>query len=76
MFLNATEGELTYNQKNLMIWSQMYDNIQETLDCPSKEVIEDDDILDRLESEYEMWKEWQDEDEDEFGEMKEEDGSE
>ena len=46
LFLNATEGELTYNQKNLMIWSQMYDNIQETLDCPSKEVIEDDDILD------------------------------
>ena len=29
-----------------MIWSQMYDNIQESLDCPSKEVIDDDDLLD------------------------------
>ena len=38
--------------------------------------IEDDDILDRLESEYEVWKEWRDEDEAEFGETKEEDGSE
>jgi hypothetical protein len=46
LFLNAKNGELTYNQKNLMIWSQMYDNIQESLDCPSKEVIDDDDLLD------------------------------
>lgn len=46
LFLNSESGELTYNQKNLMIWSQVYDNIQESLDCPSKEVIDDDDILD------------------------------
>lgn len=46
LFLNDANTELTYNQKNLLIWSQMYDNIQESLDCPSKEVIEDDDMLD------------------------------
>ena len=38
--------ELTNNQKGLIIWSQTYDNIQESLDCPSKDVIEDDDMLD------------------------------
>jgi len=45
-FSNDENSELTYNQKNLIIWSQMYDNIQESLDCPSKEVIDDDDVLD------------------------------
>jgi hypothetical protein len=46
LFNNRDNTELTYNQKNLLIWSQMYDNIQESLDCPSKDVIEDDDMLD------------------------------
>lgn len=46
LFANPPNTELTHNQKNLLIWSQMYDNIQESLDCPSKEVIEDDDMLD------------------------------
>lgn len=46
LFCNPPNTELTYNQKNLLIWSQMYDNIQESIDCPSKEVIEDDDMLD------------------------------
>jgi len=46
LFNNAQSSELTYNQKNLIIWSQMYDNIQESLDCPNKDVIEDDDMLD------------------------------
>lgn len=46
LFANPTNSELTYNQKNLLIWSQMYDNIQESLECPNKEVIEDDDMLD------------------------------
>lgn len=46
LFNNAENSELTYNQKNLIIWSQMYDNIQESLDCPSKDVIDDDDMLD------------------------------
>lgn len=46
LFANPVNTELTYNQKNLLIWSQMYDNIQESLECPDKEVIEDDDMLD------------------------------
>ena len=46
LFANPPNTELTHNQKNLLIWSQMYDNIQESLECPPKEVIEDDDMLD------------------------------
>jgi len=46
LFGNPPNTELTYNQKNLLIWSQMYDNIQESMECPTKEVIEDDDMLD------------------------------
>jgi hypothetical protein len=46
LFNNPQDSELTYNQKNLIIWSQMYDNIQESLDCPTKEAIDDDDVLD------------------------------
>jgi len=38
--------ELSIDQKNLLIWSRMYDNIQESMDCPSNKVIEDDDALD------------------------------
>lgn len=46
LFSNKEEYELTQNQKNIVIWSQTYDNIQESLDCPNKDVIEDDDMLD------------------------------
>lgn len=46
LFANPLNTELTHNQKNILIWSQMYDNIQESMECPSKEVIEDDDMLD------------------------------
>tara|TARA_Y100000004_G_scaffold190077_1_gene246651 strand:- start:176 stop:1201 length:1026 start_codon:yes stop_codon:yes gene_type:complete len=46
LYLNKDDQELTHNQKNLLIWSKMYDNIQESIDCPSKEVIDDDDMLD------------------------------
>ena len=38
--------ELTIDQKNILIWSQMYDNIQESMSCPSEAVIDDDDMLD------------------------------
>jgi hypothetical protein len=38
--------ELTINQKSLIAWSQMYDNVYESYDSPCKDVIEDDDILD------------------------------
>ena len=40
------DRELTIEQKNLLMWSRMYDNIQESMDCPSDDVIEDDDLLD------------------------------
>jgi len=46
LFENPPNTELTFNQKNLLIWSQMYDNIQESLDCPANDVIDDDDMLD------------------------------
>jgi hypothetical protein len=46
LFPNSQGLELTHNQKNIIIWAQTYDNIQESMDCPNKEVIEDDDMLD------------------------------
>jgi hypothetical protein len=45
--LFANEGrELSVDQKNLLVWSRMYDNIQESLECPDDDVVEDDDLLD------------------------------
>lgn len=38
--------EVTVNQKALLQWSQVYDNIQESIDCPTDEIIADDDALD------------------------------
>ena len=38
--------ELSTDQKNIIVWSRMYDNVQESLDCPSDDVIKDDDMLD------------------------------
>lgn len=46
LFLNDDEYELNFNQKNLVIWSKLYDNINESPDCPSEEIISDDDALD------------------------------
>ena len=46
LFLNKDDEDITYNQRTLTMWSQMYDNIQESMDCPTKEVISDDDMLD------------------------------
>lgn len=46
LFCNPSNTELNYNQKNLLIWSQMYDNIQESIECPCDEIIQDDDMLD------------------------------
>jgi len=39
-------GPLTVEQQSLISWSSMYDKIYESPDCPSDEVIEDDDMLD------------------------------
>lgn len=46
LFYNDEDCEITENQKNLTIWSQLYDNIHESMECPPSEVIEDDDLLD------------------------------
>jgi len=43
---NNNGRELSIDQKNLLVWSRMYDNIQESLECPSDKVIDDDDALD------------------------------
>ena len=37
---------LTDEQKHLIMWSSMYDNIAESPDSPSEAVLEDDDMLD------------------------------
>ena len=38
--------DTTVDQKNILVWSRMYDNIQESMDCPSDSIINDDDALD------------------------------
>ena len=40
------DRELSTDQKHLIVWSRMYDNIQESVDCPSDDVTNDDDMLD------------------------------
>jgi len=37
---------LSVDQRNILIWSSMYDNVQESLDCPAEDIINDDDMLD------------------------------
>ena len=45
--LHAYQGrELGVDQKNMVIWSIMYDNIHESLECPRDDVLEDADMLD------------------------------
>lgn len=38
--------DLTINQRNIILWSTTYDNIQEAYEPPESSVIEDDDLLD------------------------------
>ena len=45
LFAN-TETELNADQRHILLWSRMYDNVQESMDCPSDDVIKDDDMLD------------------------------
>ena len=40
------DRELTVLQKSIIAWSRMYDNVYESMECPDKHVIEDDDLLD------------------------------
>ena len=46
ILFNNKNRELTQDQKGILIWSTMYDNIQEHHECPSDDVIKDDDVLD------------------------------
>ena len=46
LFKNNPDDDLTINQRNLITWSRVYDNIHESIDCPTDKVIEDDDMLD------------------------------
>jgi hypothetical protein len=46
LFKSYRDREITYNQRNLLLWSQTYDNIQESIECPDRDIIEDDDLLD------------------------------
>lgn len=38
--------ELSQEQQRLIMWSSMYDSIREYPDCPSEDMVNDDDILD------------------------------
>jgi hypothetical protein len=38
--------ELTDTQKGLILWSKLYDGIHENPDCPSDDVVQDDDLFD------------------------------
>lgn len=45
LFINNGRN-LSIDQRNLLTWSKMYDNVYESMDCPSDKTIEDDDLLD------------------------------
>jgi hypothetical protein len=46
LFLNPENTELSSSQKGLVVWSQTYDNVRESPDCPPDDVIADDDMMD------------------------------
>jgi hypothetical protein len=46
LFANGGGRQLSLDQRSMLIWSRMYDNVQESMECPTDEVIEDDDMLD------------------------------
>jgi len=46
LLFNNGDRELSHDQKNIMVWSKMYDNVQESMDCPQDDIIKDDDMLD------------------------------
>ena len=39
-------GRFTANQRALISWSKFFDSIHESADCPSNDVLEDEDLLD------------------------------
>lgn len=44
--ISPFQCNITEEHKRLIMWSSLYDNIHEAPDCPSAEVINDDDMLD------------------------------
>tara|TARA_Y100000004_G_C8925874_1_gene417615 strand:+ start:289 stop:1329 length:1041 start_codon:yes stop_codon:yes gene_type:complete len=46
IFKNRDNRNLTNEQMGVILWSRMYDGVRESMDCPSEDVIEDDDMLD------------------------------
>jgi len=44
--LFENKKQLNVDQRNLIVWSKMYDSVQESMDCPSDDVVNDDDMLD------------------------------
>jgi hypothetical protein len=40
------DGELSDDQRRLVSWSHLYDNVRESSECPHESVIEDDDMMD------------------------------
>lgn len=46
LFFNERDANLTDNQKHIIVWSRMYDNVQESMDAPNQSIMEDDDALD------------------------------
>lgn len=43
---NCSSYELTDEQKSLVYWTCLYDNVYENPDCPVEDIIEDDDAFD------------------------------
>jgi hypothetical protein len=46
LFFNERDANLTENQKAIVVWSKMYDNVQESMDPPEQKILDDDDALD------------------------------
>ena len=46
LFANEKGRQLSLDQKGLLVWSRMYANVQESMECPTEDVINDDDMLD------------------------------
>ena len=40
------DRELSIDQRNLLVWSKMYDNVQESPEAPADDILADDDMLD------------------------------
>ena len=46
LLANTPDQDTTPNQRTLVQWSKIYENIQESMDCPPEEIINDNDALD------------------------------